>query len=98
MRPFLFWKAVRRKKTEMVKIRLRREGTKNRPYYKVVVCDNRARRDGEYLEQVGMYDPMTKDSVSSIDLERVDKWLGNGAQPTDTVKSLIKKARQMAKA
>ncbi len=98
MPPLLIRKAVRRKKTEMVKIRLRREGTKNRPYYKVVVCDNRARRDGDFIEQVGMYDPMTKDAVYSIDLEKVDKWIGNGAQPTDTVKSLIKKARKVAQA
>ncbi|MDF1815155.1 MAG: 30S ribosomal protein S16 [Verrucomicrobiales bacterium] len=78
----------------MVKIRLRREGSKDRPYYKVVVCDSRARREGAYIEQIGTYDPMTSDARANLDLEKVDKWLGNGAQPSDTVKSLIKKARK----
>lgn len=78
----------------MVKIRLRREGTKNKPYYRVVVCDNRSRRESAFIEQVGTYDPLN--GASTIDLEKVDKWIGHGAQPSDTVKSLIKKARQPA--
>ncbi|MDF1751872.1 MAG: 30S ribosomal protein S16 [Verrucomicrobiales bacterium] len=78
----------------MVKIRLRREGSKDRPYYKVVVCDSRARREGHYIEQIGTYDPMKSDADAVIDLEKADKWIGNGAQPSDTVKSLIKKARK----
>lgn len=82
----------------MVKIRLRREGSKDRPYYKVVVCDQRKRREGPYIEQVGIYNPMTPEAVSKIDLEKIDKWLGVGAQPSDTVKSLIKKARKAAEA
>lgn len=78
----------------MVKIRLRREGTKDRPYYKIVVCDNRKRREGPYIEQIGTYNPMAKEQDFSIDLEKADKWIGHGAQPSDTVRSLIKKARQ----
>ncbi len=83
----------------MVKIRLRREGSKDRPYYKIVVCDQRARREGPYIEQIGTYNPMTKsDDNAVIDLEKADKWIGNGAQPSDTVRSIIKKARQAASA
>jgi len=78
---------------KMVKIRLRREGTKDRPYYKVVATDSRARREGPYIEQIGTYDPMKDDNNVDLDLEKVDKWLGNGAQPSDTVRSLIKKVR-----
>ena len=79
----------------MVKIRLRREGAKDRPYYKVVVCDSRARREGPYIEQVGTYNPMLKEKSNfEIDLEKIDKWLSHGAQPSDTVRSLIKKARK----
>ncbi|MBP83866.1 MAG: 30S ribosomal protein S16 [Verrucomicrobiales bacterium] len=78
----------------MVKIRLRREGTKDRPYYKIVVTDGRARREGPYIEQVGTHNPM-KDSVETkLDLAKIDEWIGKGAQPSDTVRSLIKKARQ----
>ncbi len=82
----------------MVKIRLRREGSKDRPYYKVVVCDSRARREGAFIDQVGTYDPMASDNNFSIDLEKADQWLSNGAQPSDTVRSLIKKARQAKQA
>ena len=79
-----------------VALRLRREGTKDRPYYRVVAADNRARRDGRYIEIVGSYDPMKEKDNSEIDLEKVDKWLSNGAQPSDTVRSLIKTARKTA--
>lgn len=82
----------------MVKIRLRREGSTDRPYYKVVVADSRARREGAYIEQVGTYNPMSADNESKIDLEKIDKWLSDGAQPTDTVKSLIRKARKAEQA
>ena len=78
----------------MVKIRLRREGSKDRPYYKVVVTDSRARREGAYIEQVGTHDPMKEPEQTSLDLAKVDEWSGKGAQPSDTVRSLIKKARQ----
>ena len=81
-------------KGKMVKIRLRREGSKDRPYYKVVVTDNRARREGAYIEQVGTHDPMREPEQTSLDLAKVDEWIGKGAQPSDTVRSLIKKARQ----
>ncbi len=78
----------------MVKIRLRREGSKDRPYYKVVVTDSRARREGAYIEQVGTHDPMKESDETKLDLGKVDEWIGKGAQPSDTVRSLIKKARQ----
>lgn len=79
---------------EMVKIRLRREGSKDRPYYKIVVADGRARREGAFIDQIGTYDPMKGDEHASIDLEKVDEWIGKGAQPSDTVRSIIKKARR----
>lgn len=81
----------------MVKIRLRREGAKDRPYYRIVVADSRARREGAFIEQVGTYDPMKKgEDNATIDLEKVDAWIGNGAQPSETVLSIIKKARRAA--
>ena len=82
----------------MVKIRLRREGSKGRPYYRIVVADGRSRRDGAYIEQVGTYDPMKEENHSTIDLEKIDEWIGKGAQPSDTVRSIVKKARQSADA
>ena len=66
-----------------VAIRLNRQGSKDRPYYKIVVVDSRARRDGRYIEQVGSYDPMKEGVNYTINLEKVDKWLANGAQPYD---------------
>jgi small subunit ribosomal protein S16 len=78
----------------MVKIRLRREGAKNRPFYRIVVADQRARREGAFIEVIGTYDPLKEEGQTMIDLEKVDKWIGNGAQPSDTVRSLIKNARQ----
>ncbi|MDO4410934.1 MAG: 30S ribosomal protein S16 [Akkermansia sp.] len=77
-----------------VAIRLNRQGSKDRPYYKIVVVDSRARRDGRYIEQVGTYDPMKEGVNYTIDLEKVDKWIGCGAQPSETVSSVIRKARQ----
>ncbi len=84
----------------MVKIRLRREGTKGRPYYRVVVADQRAPRDGRFIEIIGRYDPLIEkeDDQCQLDLEAIDKWVGNGAQLSDTVKSLVKKARAAAAA
>jgi len=81
----------------MVKIRLRREGTKDRPYYRIVVTDSRARREGAFIEQVGTYDPMLKDeNNATIDLEKAEAWIGKGAQPSETVLSIIKNARRAA--
>ena len=77
-----------------VAIRLNRQGSKDRPYYKIVVVDSRARRDGRYIEQVGSYDPMKEGVNYTINLEKVDKWLANGAQPSETVNSMIRKARK----
>lgn len=80
----------------MVAIRLNRQGTKDRPYYKIVAVDNRKRRDGRYIEQIGTYNPMIDGVNYKIDLEKIDKWIGNGAKPSDTVRDIIKKARKEA--
>jgi len=77
----------------MVAIRLTRQGSKNHPYYKVVVVDSRNRRDGGFIDQVGTYNPMAEGVNYTIDLAKVDKWISNGAQPSETVASMIKKAR-----
>ena len=75
-----------------VAIRLNRQGSKDRPYYKIVVVDSRARRDGRYIEQVGSYDPMKEGVNYTINLEKVDKWLANGAQPSENLNSMNRKA------
>lgn len=75
-----------------VKIRLTRKGAKKSPFYRVVVADAEAPRDGRFIEVVGTYDPRQNPMEVKIDQERVDYWLGQGAQPTDTVRSLLKKA------
>ena len=75
-----------------VKIRLTRMGKKKNPFYRVVVADERSRRDGAPIEEIGYYNPMTEPADIKIDAEKATKWLGNGAQPTDTVRSLLKKA------
>jgi len=75
----------------MVKIRLRRMGAKKAPFYRVVVADSRFPRDGRCIEEIGTYNPLTDPSTTNIDAERVKYWLSNGAQPTDTVKALLKK-------
>ena len=82
----------------MVRIRLRREGSLNNPYYKVVVADGRSPRDGKFIEIIGNYDPKVKDANSNIDLNRADYWVGKGAQPSVTVASIIRKARKAATA
>ena len=74
-----------------VSIRLRREGATNRPYYKVVVADSRSPRDGKFIELIGTYDPKLKGDNSRINLERAEYWISRGAQPSDTVRSLLKK-------
>ena len=82
----------------MVVIRLRREGTTNAPYYKVVVADQRSPRDGRFIEIIGNYDPKKTGHNANIDLSRADYWVGQGAQPSDTVRSLMKKIRKAAAA
>ena len=79
-----------------VSIRLRREGARNRPYYKVVVADSRSPRDGKFIEIIGTYDPKKPDHNSTLKLDRIDHWISQGAQPSDTVRSLIKKNKKQA--
>ena len=74
-----------------VKIRLRRMGAKKAPFYRVVVADSRYPRDGRFIEEIGYYNPMKEPADIKIDGEKAQKWIANGAQPTDTVKALLKK-------
>ncbi len=74
------------------KIRLRRMGAKKAPFYRVVVADSRSPRDGRFIEEIGYYDPTKEPSVINIDAEKANKWIANGAQPTETVKVLLKKS------
>ena len=76
----------------MVKIRLRRMGAKKNPYYRIVVADSRSPRDGRCIEEIGSYDPLTNPATINVDAEKAQTWIKNGAQPTDTVKALLKKA------
>lgn len=76
----------------MVKIRLQRQGAKKAPFYHIVVADSRCPRDGKIVEKIGSYDPMTNPATIILDNEKVEKWIKNGAKPTDTVKALIEKA------
>jgi small subunit ribosomal protein S16 len=78
-----------------VSIRLRREGAKNRPYYRVVVADSRSPRDGKFIEIIGTYDPKQTGQNSSFNVERAEYWISKGAQPSDTVRSLIKKQKKI---
>ncbi len=73
-----------------VKIRLRRMGAKKAPFYRVVVADSRYPRDGRFIEEIGYYNPTTEPATVKIDAEAAKKWIGNGAQPTDTVRDLLK--------
>ena len=73
-----------------VKIRFKRMGSKKSPFYRVVVADSRSPRDGRFIEEIGFYNPLTKET--KIDGEKAQKWIGNGAQPTDSVKALLKKS------
>lgn len=76
----------------MVKIRLRRMGAKKNPYYRIVVADSHSPRDGKFIEEIGTYDPLTDPATVKVDGERAKYWLSNGAQPTETVRGLLKKA------
>ena len=75
-----------------VKIRLRRMGAKKAPFYRIVVADARYPRDGRFIEEIGYYNPMTEPSTVKVDAEKAKQWIANGAQPTDTVKNLLKKS------
>lgn len=79
-----------------VKIRLARHGAKKRPYYRIVVADSRCPRDGKFIEEVGRYNPCVDPAMVSFDMDKVEKWIKNGAQPTDTVAGLLKNARENA--
>ena len=76
----------------MVKIRLRRMGAKKAPFYRVVVADARSPRDGRCIEEIGTFNPLTEPATVNIDVEKAQTWIKNGAQPTDTVRALLKKA------
>lgn len=76
----------------MVKIRLKRMGANKKPFYRVVVADSRTPRDGKFIEEIGYFNPLVEPADIKIDGERAKEWLGNGAQPTSTVKALFKKA------
>ena len=78
----------------MVKIRLRRMGAKKAPFYRVVVAESKYARAGRFIEEIGTYNPLVEPAEIKIDSERADYWIKNGAQPTDTVKSLLKKAAE----
>lgn len=75
-----------------VRIRLRRMGAKKSPFYRIVVADSRYPRDGRFIEEIGYYNPLTDPAEIKVDAEKAKKWITNGAQPTDTVKALFKKA------
>lgn len=76
----------------MVKIRLRRMGAKKNPYYRIVVADSRSPRDGRCIEEIGTYDPLTNPATITVDADKAKTWIQNGAQPSDTVRGLLKKA------
>ena len=80
----------------MVALRLSRQGTKDRPYYKIIAVDSRKRRDGRPIEQIGTYNPMVEGVNFTLDIEKADKWISTGAQPSDPVRSIIKKAKAQA--
>ena len=76
----------------MVKIRLRRMGAKKAPYYRIVIADSRSPRDGRCIEEIGTYNPLTQPATITVDAEKAQTWIKNGAQPTDTVRGLLKNA------
>ena len=76
----------------MVKIRLRRMGAKKAPFYRIVVADSRSPRDGRCIEEIGTYNPLTEPATITVDAEKAQTWIKNGAQPTDTVRTLLKNA------
>ncbi|HTD67547.1 MAG TPA: 30S ribosomal protein S16 [Candidatus Limnocylindria bacterium] len=79
-----------------VRIRMKRIGTTNTPVYRIVVADNRSPRDGKFIEEIGTYQPLKKDDNVTLKLDRADYWLSKGAQPSDTVRSFLKKAKRAA--
>ena len=79
-----------------VKIRLSRHGAKKRPYYRIVIADSRSPRDGKFIDEVGRYNPCAEPAMVQFDMDKVDQWIKNGAQPTDTVARLLKNARESA--
>ncbi|MDR2492111.1 MAG: 30S ribosomal protein S16 [Coriobacteriales bacterium] len=79
-----------------VRIRLARHGAKKAPYYRVIVADARAKRDGRFIEEVGRYNPCAEPAFVKLDLEKIDAWITKGAQPTETVERLLKQARGQA--
>ena len=81
----------------MVKIRLKRMGMKKKPFYRVVVADERASRDGRFIDELGYYNPVANPVELKIDVEKAQQWIKNGAQPTDTVRGLLKKTGAIAK-
>jgi small subunit ribosomal protein S16 len=82
----------------VVKLRLRRMGAKKRPSYRIVAADSRSPRDGAFIESVGFYDPITDPATINVNLDRARHWIDNGAQPTDTVRSILTRAGVFAKA
>lgn len=80
----------------MVSIRLRREGSLNNPYYRIVVADSRGPRDGKFIEQIGTYDPKKKDKNFALALDRAEYWISKGAKPSETVASFVRKSRKAA--
>ena len=76
----------------MVKIRLRRMGAKKAPFYRIIVADSRSPRDGRCIEEIGVYNPLTEPATINVDVEKAQTWIKNGAQPTDTVRVLLKKS------
>jgi small subunit ribosomal protein S16 len=79
-----------------VRIRMKRIGTTNTPVYRIVVADNRSPRDGKFIEEIGTYQPLKKDNTFTLKLDRAEHWLSKGAQPSDTVRTFIKKAKKAA--
>ena len=80
----------------MVKIRLRRMGAKKAPFYRIVVADSRYPRNGRFIEEIGYYDPMKEPAVLNVDNDKAAQWIKNGAQPTDTVRDLLKRSGAIA--
>ena len=76
----------------MVKIRLRRMGSTHSPFYRIVVADSRAPRNGAFIEEIGYYNPLAQPAEIKVDVEKAKEWIGNGAQPTDTVRTLLKQS------
>ena len=84
------------KTTMAVKIRLRRMGAKKAPFYRIVVADSRYPRNGRFIEEIGYYDPMKEPAVLNVDNDKAAQWIKNGAQPTDTVRDLLKRSGAIA--